>query len=293
MAQLREIKKRIRSVGKIQRITKTMQMIATAKFQAAIRRAEATKPFTAKLSEVVSELAAAAGDGADHPLLNPPAERRNRELLLVVTSNRGYAGAYNSNVLRTALSYIRQHRDRQIDLEVVGKKGIGFFRFAGLEVSKPYTHFTDKPSYEEVEKVATDYIARFEAGEYDAVRVMYMQFISNARQSPRTVQLLPMPRPEAGTQGSGSSGTRSVYEFSPGPQELLGQLLPLTVKSMLFQAFTDAIVSEQIARMVAMKAATDNAGKMGRSLRRSFNRARQALITTQLSEIISGAAALS
>lgn len=293
MAQLREIKKRIRSVGKIQRITKTMQMIATAKFQAAIRRAEATKPFTTKLGEVVSELAAAAGEGADHPLLNPPAERQGRELLLVITSNRGYAGAYNSNILRTALSNIRQNRDTQIDLEVVGKKGVAFFRFADVETTQAYTHFTDKPSYEEVERLAAEYISAFESGRYDAVRVLYMQFISNARQTPRMMQLLPMPRPEAAEHAVNETDVQSVYEFSPNPQELLGELLPLTVKSLLFQAFNDAIVSEQIARMVAMKAATDNAGKMGRSLRRSFNRARQAQITTQLSEIIGGAAALS
>jgi len=291
MAQLREIKKRIKAVGNIQRITKTMQMIATAKFQAAVRRTQATKPYTAKLAEMVGELAGAVGGEVDHPLLGADREPTGRELLLVLSSNRGLCGAYNANVLRTSNAYLQEHSDRKIDLEVVGKKGIAYFRFAGHEIAKEYTHFTDKPAYEDVEVVASDYIERFVAGQYDAVHVAYMQFVSNSKQVPRIEQLLPLQPPEA-AEDEQTSGTRAVYEFSPKPAELLAELLPLSVKSLLFQYFNDAIVSEQISRMVAMKAATDNAGKMGRNLKRSFNRARQAQITTELSEIIGGAAAL-
>jgi F-type H+-transporting ATPase subunit gamma len=291
MAQLREIKKRIKAVHNIRRITKTMQMIATAKFQAAIRRTEAAQPYTRKLSDVVGELAATAGDSVDHPLLHPPAKPANRELVLVVTSNRGLAGAYNSNILRTALNHIKQSQTtRQVDLEVVGKKGVAFFRFAGQPVSRVH-NMGDKPVYEDVEKIAADYITRFEAGQYDAVTVIFMRFISNARQLATVLPLLPL-QPPSGSKAASSTGPVAIYEFRPDAATLLTRLLPLTVKSALFQAFMEAAVSEHIARMVAMKSATDNAGKMGRSLKRSYNRARQAQITTELSEIISGAAAL-
>lgn len=291
MAQLREIKNRIKAVANIQRITRTMQMIATAKFQASVKRAEATKPYTAKLAEIVGELASAA-DAGEHPLLAPPAERTGRERMLVLTSNRGLCGAYNANVLRTAAGFIRDHGDTTFDLEAVGKKAIAYFRFADMAVSRSYTHFTDKAAYGEVEELASDYIDRFIAGEFDAVRVCYMRFESSSRQTPHILQLLPMEPPRAEGGADAEPSVRPVYEFSPDPQTLLGELLPLAVKARLFQCFNDAIVSEQIARMVAMGAATDNAGKMSRNLKREFNRARQAQITTELSEIIGGAAAL-
>jgi len=295
MAQLREIKKRIKAVANIQRITKTMQMIATAKFQASVRRAEASKPYTQKISEIAGELSAAGGEGLEHPLLSAPEPATGRELVLVLSSNRGLCGAYNANVLRTANEYVAS-RPGQVEVEVVGKKGIGYFRFIGRQVSRTHLHFTDKPAYDDVEALAGEYIERFERRELDAVRVVYMQFISNARQMPTVAKLLPLVPPTSGETGAGKkatpSGAEAVYEFSPDPASLLGALLPLTVKAQLFQYFNDAVVSEQIARMVAMKAATDNAGKMGRNLRRTYNRARQAQITTELTEIIGGAAAL-
>ncbi|MBI1368137.1 MAG: ATP synthase F1 subunit gamma [Planctomycetes bacterium] len=290
MAQSREIKKRIKAVANIQRITKTMQMIATAKFQAAVRRAQATKPYTRKLAEIVGELAAAGDGETEHPLLAAPSEKTGRELVLVITSNRGLCGAYNANVLRTVSQYFRERGEAPTDLHVVGKKGAAFFRFAGRSVTKVHTHFTDKPSYEDVEALAEEFMAAYIAGGYDAVRVIYMQFVSNARQTPQVLQLLPLAKPEAAAEQT-AAGVRPVYEFSPDPATLLGELLPMSVKSRLFECFNDSVVSEQISRMVAMKAATDNAGKMVRTLRRRFNRARQAQITTELSEIIAGAAA--
>ncbi len=293
MAQIREIRKRIKAVGNIQRITKTMQMIATAKFQAAIRRAQATQPYTRKLAEIVGELASAtSGDqGADHPLLHAPSRPTGKRLLLVLSSNRGLCGAYNAGVLRTAAKYMKT-TEGENTLQVAGKKGIAFFRFAGNPIEQAYTDFGDKPAYEQVEALATSYIDRFLAGEFDSVEVLYTRFISNAKQSPEIMRLLPLDRPADESSSKKATGPAAVYEFSPDPQTLLTHLLPLTVKSRLFQAFNDAVVSEQISRMVAMKSATDNAGKMSRGLKRKFNRARQTQITTELSEIIGGAAAL-
>lgn len=291
MAQIRELRNRIKAVGNIERITKTMQMIATAKFQATLKRATEAKPYTTKLAKMVGELAAAAdGSASDHPLLAANGDS-GKELLVVMSSNRGLCGGYNANILRLAQQYIKQS-DKQVDLEVIGKKGIAFFKFVGQTPVNTYTDFTDKTAYDEVETVASDYIARFTAGDYDSIRVIYMEFISNSRQLAQNIQLLPLEPPTADEDAAASSGGTSVYEFSPEPAKLLGELLPLSVKSRFFQCFNDAIVSEQISRMIAMKAATDNAGKINKDLKRSANRARQAMITTELNEIIGGAAAL-
>jgi len=295
MAQLRELKGRIKATANIKRITNTMQMIATAKFQASVRRATETKPYTQKVAELVGELAAAAkaaGDdegGIDHPLLRTPDKPTHRELVLILTSNRGLCGAYNANVLRAADQYIKSDPSKTIDVQVVGKKGIAFARFNGYTLDATHTHFDDKPAYDDVEALASDYMQRFTEGKYDAVKVIYMQFISNARQAPNVLTLLPLQPPQA---DESADGPTAWYEFSPDPRTLLAELLPQTVKSQLFQAFNDAVVSEQVMRMVAMKAATDNADQMGKNLRRQFNRARQAQITTELTEIVSGAAAL-
>lgn len=326
MARTREIKGRIKAVTNIQRITKTMQMIATARFQAAQRRATATQPYTCKISEMVSELAAAlagasggAGGGnatggedpsgtseggISHPLLRSPWPAANRQLVLVLTSNRGLAGAYNGNVLRKANHYLREQGGPATDLEVVGKKGLAYFRFNRVPVAQALTHFTDRPSYESVEALAERYIKEFARGRYDSVQVVYMGYQSMARQSPVVMELLPLRPPaaagEAKTQTASAPAAKTQaaaeasveYEFSPDAATLLAELLPVTVKARLFQAFNEAVVSEQIARMVAMKSATDAAGKMKKSLTRVYNRARQTAITTELSEIIGGSAAL-
>lgn len=291
MAKTREIKGRMKAVGNIQRITKTMQMIATARFQAMQRKATAAQAYADKLGEVVGELAAALHGEGDiaSPLLVAPEHSPNRELVLTITSNRGLCGGYNANVLRTAMAEMRD-TPHDVDLEVVGKKGSGYFKFAGKTVSHYHSHIDDSPAYEQVEPLAQRYMDDFVAGKYDAVNVVSMQFVSMSKQVPRVMQLLPLEPPKAEEKPAHHNET--VYEFSPDEASLLRDLLPMTVKTRLYQAFNEAVVSEQLARMVAMKAATDAAGKMKTSLKRQFNRARQTAITTELSEIISGAAAL-
>jgi F-type H+-transporting ATPase subunit gamma len=290
MANIRDIRKSIKAVRNIERITRTMQMIATAKFQASVRRAQATQPFTDKLSEIVGELADAAGD-VDHPLLGRASGGTGKKLILVISSNRGLCGGYNSGILRLAHATIKEAGDNAI-VEVAGKKGIGFFRFVGVDVSAKYADFNDKSTYEDIEVLGGDYINRYLAGEFDEVHVAYTRFVSNSKQTPELVKILPMAKPEAEGESTDATGPNAVYQFSPPPAELLDHLLPLAIKTQLFQFFNDANVSEQISRMVAMKAATDNAGKIGNNLKRKFNRARQSMITTELSEIIGGAAAL-
>ncbi len=288
MAQIREIKKRIKAVSNIRRITNTMQMIATARFKSSLDRATATKPYTQKVRALVGELASGASD-IRHFLFDPPTPSPRRELVLVITSDRGLCGAYNSNVLRSATAYLRS-LEYPVRLEVVGKKGVMFYRFAGFEVAQQHTQFGEKPTYAAVEALAQRYMDEFRAVQYDKVSVAYMKFISTGRQSPVVEQILPLSTPAAA--GKDGGGRSAEYEFSPDAQSLLADLLPITVKTSLFQAFNDAVVSEHVSRMVAMKAATDNAGKLRKTLRRKYNRARQTQITTELNEIIGGSAAL-
>jgi F-type H+-transporting ATPase subunit gamma len=292
MGKSREIKKRMKAVGNIKRITRTMQMIATSKFAKAQQASVASKPYTEALFGLVGQLNA-AGVGEGHPLLARP-EGDAPELTLIISADRGLCGPYNGTIVRTALGHLRSSaKVGKGPIEVVGKKGANTLKFNGYTGFTHHTHIGDKPRYQDIEGLAQHFIDAFTAGRVSAVRVVYMKYISAGRQRPEVLQLLPFSAPVAENTGAeGASGVKDIYEFSPNAGELLDSILPAAVKAVLYQAFNDAIVSEHIARMVAMKAATDNAGKMGNALRREFNRARQAQITTELTEIISGAAAL-
>ncbi len=296
MAKTREIRKRIKAVGNIRRITKTMQMIATSKFARSQQRALATKPYTEGIFGLVTELGGTAGN-IEHPLIAGVAGAAGKgELTLVLTSDRGLCGPYNSSVLRTAMAHLRQTKAASPAgggvIELAGRKGAGFLRFNAVPVAKLHT-LGDKVTFDEVSKIAESFMDRFIAGEVSAVRVVYMRYISAGRQSPEVLQLLPLKPPaKKKAEGAAADGVTAQYEFSPAAEELLNALLPATVKATLFQCVNDANVSEHVARMVAMKAATDNAGKARKLLTRDYNRARQAQITTELTEIVSGAAAL-
>jgi F-type H+-transporting ATPase subunit gamma len=286
MAQIRELKKRMVAVRTIQRITKTMQMIATAKFTAALTRAKATRPYTDRIRGLVGEVSGASGSDFSHPLMASPSTPVNRELVLVITSDRGLCGAYNGNVLRKGSQTVKALKaaGKEIVLETAGKKAVAYFRFAKIDIAERHT-FGDKPQFAQVEALANRLIGEFTEGKFDAVHVVYMRFISNARQVAESMQLLPLAAPQA-------SGASSNYEFSPSGPEILSDLLPKSVVVSLFQAFNDAAVSEHVMRMVSMKSATDNAAGLVRTIRRNYNRARQARITTELTEIVAGAAAL-
>jgi F-type H+-transporting ATPase subunit gamma len=290
MANRRVLVKRRKAVRNIRKITRTMQLIATARFQAAFNRAMATKPYTEKLAELVADLSRAAGS-VTHPLLQT--NDAPRSALVVLTSNRGLAGGYNANVLRSAV----EHLDRQTaagtatDVHMVGKKGVSFFKFLRRPMTEQTTTISDKPRFDQVEPIANALMDRFIRGEISSVHVAYMRFVSAGVQRPAVMQLLPL---STQTETAGGVEPRAVeYEFSPDPKQLLDELLPATVRVRLFQAFNDATVSEQVARMVAMKAATDAAADMIKSLTREYNRARQTQITMELLDIVGGANALS
>jgi F-type H+-transporting ATPase subunit gamma len=299
MAKARAIVKRRKAVRNIRKITKTMQMIATAKFQKALKRAVGAKPYTRKVRELVGELAGNIGD-VQHPLLPKPGERQdtNRIAVLVITSDRGLAGAYNGSVLRMAAPFLRKQEaaGKKIDLYVSGKKGVGYFNFQRRPILKRFEEFSDQPRFANVERVADDFIEQFITGKLDAVYVVYMNFLSASQQKPDVLTLLPLSSITGTTKPDqpepGKLKAETIYDFSPDPKALLDELLPLTVKAALFQCFLDATTSENVARMIAMKSATDNADKMVKSLTMQYNRARQSQITTELSEIMGGVEAM-
>ena len=299
MAKARAIVKRRKAVRNIRKITKTMQMIATARFQKSLKRAVGTKPYTAKVRELVRELAASVGN-VEHPLLRRPGEGdaapSNRIALVVITSNRGLAGAYNGTVLRAANAFVRQQEaaGKAIDLYVAGRKGASFFNFQKRPITQRIDTISDPPRFAEVDPLAERFIREFTAGRIDAVHVAYMNFISAGVQKPDVITLLPLAgvsQPAENAAGRAAE-TQTIYDFSPEPRVLLDELLPLTVKAALFQCFLDATTSEHVARMVAMKSATDNADKMVKALTMQYNRARQSQITTELSEIMGGVEAM-
>ena len=294
MAKARAIIKRLKAVRNVRKITRTMELVATARFKKAMDRATQAAAYTRKISEIVSDLSNTMEEGSasfTHPLLQQR-ETEKKSILLVITSNRGLCGGYNGGVLRHAQTRIRQTKADQIplDIEVSGKRGIGFFKFQKIETAASYTHFEDKPTFDEVDVLAKRYIDLFVRGEIDRLDVSYTRFETMSRQKAVIETLLPIGKLTSAEPVS--SKPKVEYDFLPTPKEILEEIVPASFKARLFKCFLYAAVSEQIARMVAMKSATDNADDMIRSIRAQYNRARQSQITSELSEIIGGAAAL-
>ncbi len=295
MANTRALVKRRKAIRNIRKITRTMELIATARFKKAMDRAIEADAFTRKIAELAADLAASATE-IKHPLLEKRPEVKN-SVLLILCSNRGLCGGYNGSILREASTAIRQtHTDGiQLHLELSGKRAISYCRFQGIPFEQSYTHFEDKPSFEEVDVLGNRYLAEYVAGKIDRVDIAYMKFINAARQAPVVETLLPLSSlaPEPGRKVAVEEKKTPVeYEFIPSAAEILEEILPVSFKIRLFKCFLDSAVSEQIARRVAMKAATENAGEMIKALSLKYNRARQAQITKEISEIIGGAAAL-
>jgi F-type H+-transporting ATPase subunit gamma len=298
MANLRALVKRRKAVRNIRKITRTMELIATARFKKALDRATEAEAFTRKISELAADLAKNAGD-VSHPLLTTRPVKKS--LLLVITSNRGLCGGYNGSIIREALAVVRGYRsaDAPFDLEVAGKRGMAFFKFQGVARTREYTKFEDKPTFAEVDELATRFIELYSTGQIDEVKVAYMKFLNAARQQAVVETLLPLSSVATETRKPGSekpaepaAEKRVSYEFLPDAAEILEELVPTALKVRLFKMFLDAAVSEQIARRVAMKSATENAGDLIKEITRLYNRTRQANITREISELIGGSEAL-
>jgi F-type H+-transporting ATPase subunit gamma len=288
MAKIRELVQRRKAVTNIRKITRTMELIATARFKKALDRAVEAEAFTRKIGELAADLSASAVD-VKHPLLEVRPEIKNTQLL-VLCSNRGLCGGYNASILREAAGRVRQiHTSgEQLHLDLSGKRAISYFRYQGIASEHKYTNYEDKPKFEEVDQIATRYIHDYVSGKIDRVDVAYMKFLNAARQVPTVETLLPLTTVRTQAQATGTVD----YEFLPSAADILEEILPVSFKVRLFKCFLDAAVSEQIARRVAMKAATESAGDMIKNLTRQYNRQRQAQITKEIAEIVGGAEAL-
>jgi F-type H+-transporting ATPase subunit gamma len=282
MATARDIRRRIRAVKNIEKITAAMKMVAAARLKKAQNRAESARPYAQKMREVMANLAASAGD-IEHPLLAQREEKR--VAFVVIGAERGLAGSYNVNVMNTAVREIGDRSPDDVKMVLMGRKAIGFFR------KKPYDIVAQLESpggdvlFADVRKVTTQVRGMFERAEVDAVYLIYSKFITAMRQEPTVVRLLPMAKPTTGETAP------SEFEFEPDARELLGVLLPRYIDTQVYQSLVEAQASEHGARMTAMSAATKNAGEMIDTLTLAYNKARQAAITKEITEIVSGAEA--
>jgi F-type H+-transporting ATPase subunit gamma len=290
MAKARALDRRRKSIRNIRKITRTMELISTARFKRAMDRAVAASAYTRRITALVGHLSR-AGLEVEHPLLVPRPEVR-RAILLVLTANRGLCGGYNSAMMRMAFARREAMMQEvpELRLEVSGKRGIGAFRFRGIQPDERFTHFEDRPGYDEVELLANRYLDAYIRGELDRVDVVYTKFESLGRQHPVAETLLPLGSIGEGEADEGETGPQ--YDFLPSAESILDEIVPASFRVKLFKAFLDSAVSEQIARMMAMKAATENADSMISSLSITYNRARQGQITSELLEVIGGANAL-
>jgi F-type H+-transporting ATPase subunit gamma len=293
MAKAKAILRRRGVVQNTRKITRTMELVSTAKYAQSFGRVAGATPYRQTLQDVMSDLARADVQ-VDHKLLRRR-EPAQHVTALLLTSNRGLCGGFNTHLSRRALEYAAQQRaaGAQVDLHVVGKKGIAFLRFRGEQIHRSYTHFGDKPTYADVEKLANEFIGSYENERTDQVAVVYQRFHSAAVQRPAVDVLLPITTQAAEGEASGSAAAGAVeYLYSPDAESLLAELLPAYFKTTLYHVFLETVVGEHRARMVAMKNATDSAEEMIKTLTRLYNRARQTQITNEISEIMGGVEAL-
>jgi len=291
MAKTRALVNRRKAIRNIRKITRTMELIATARFKKAMDRASAATAYTTRITKLVSDLAQ-SGLTVSHPLLegHPTTEHG---ILLVLTANRGLCGGYNSSVIRSAIARQAEVKGSILDLklEVSGKRGIAAFKFRKISVSQTFTKFEDQPRFADVEQMANRYLSAYVAGELDRLDVAYTKFLSMSKQVAVVETLLPLGS-LGGEEKAQKAAGESMYEFLPSAESILREVVPTSFKVRLFKCFLDAAVSEQIARMVAMKSATENATDMIKQLSMTYNRARQSQITGEIMEIIGGVEAL-
>ncbi len=292
MANPKELDKRRKSVRNIRKITRTMELIATARFKKAMDRASAATAYTNHITKLVADLTK-TGLEVSHPLLEQR-EATVNATLLVLTANRGLCGGFNGNLTRAGLERWNQLRLEvpNYRLEISGKRGIAGFKFRGYQADQTYTHFEDKPSFGEVELLANRYLDEYITGKLDRLDVVYMKYESISRQTVAVETLLPLGSLGESAAEEAAHGTGPQYEFLPSPESILEEVVPTSFKVKLFKCFLDSAVSEQIARMVAMKGATENAGDLIKSLSMQYNRARQGRITSELMDLIGGVEAL-
>ena len=287
MAKGRELKGRIKSVENTRKITKTMEMVATSKMKRAQDRVVAARPYANALADVISSLY--SPELADRfPLLRQPAGKAKKAAVIVLTGNRGLAGAFNSNVLKEARALIArlESEGTEIALHAVGKKGLGYFRYVNRTIASSRIDIGDAPSGKTAGEIVDALMKDFAEGNLDAVYVVYARFVSALSSPPTSHLVLPVTPPQK------KDGRTSDYILKPSAEAILEELLPSYVRNAVYRALVDTIAGFYSAQRTAMKNATDNAGDMLNVLRRTYNRARQAQITQEIAEIVGGSAAL-
>jgi F-type H+-transporting ATPase subunit gamma len=284
LASLRDIKSRINSTKKTSQITKAMEMVSASKWHRAEQNAKSFVPYMEKIQEVVANIAL-GNSGVSHPMLvSRPVKKTG---YLVITSDRGLAGAYNSNVLRTLYQTIQQRHKSTDEYAIIaiGRIGRDFFKKRGISVVLEITGLADQPSFADIKEIASKTVNLFADGTFDELYMYYNHYVSAIQQDVTEKKLLPLTDIAANQK-------MTTYEFEPSPEEILEVLLPQYAESLIYGALLDAKASEHAARMTAMKNATDNAHELIRTLTLSYNRARQAAITQEITEIVAGAAAI-
>lgn len=285
MAKGRELKRRIKTVENTRKITRTMELVATSRMKRAQDRVTAARPYARALGEVIAGLY--TPDLADRfPLLRQPEQARKAAVILL-TSNRGLAGGFNANLIREARGLIARLRGQgtEVELHVVGRKGIGYFKYVAQAMASQRTDITDRPKAEDAASLVDGLMTQFVSGSLDAVYVVFAQFRSAISTPPTTERLLPVEPPK-------KTGPLPDYLLYPSAEAILTELLPSYVRNAVYRALVETAAGEQGARRTAMKNATDNASEMMNTLTRTYNRARQAGITQEIAEIVGGAAAL-
>ena len=295
MAKSRQLKGRIRSVQNTRKITKTMELVATSKLKRAQDRVVAARPYADALRQVIADLF--TPDLADRfPLLRQPAPPGKggprRAAVILLTSNRGLAGGFNSNLIKEARRRVEwlENQGYQVELFGVGKKGIGFFKYLGRKLALERTDIGDRPTAEHAGEIVEPLIEAFRVGELASVDLVQARFISALQTPPTTVRILPVET--EGQLDTGAAGQSRNYILAPNAEAILERLLPLYVRNAVYRGLVETAAAEHGARRTAMKNATDNAGEILELLKRTYNRQRQAQITQEIAEIVGGAAAL-
>ena len=295
MAKGRELKGRIKSVEGTRKITRTMEMVATSKLKRAQDRVVGARPYAQALASVMADLYSPSL-AERFPLLRQPAHVRRAGVLLL-TSNRGLAGAFNANLIREARHLLERLKSEGVETElhVVGRKGLGYFRYIGAPVASSRVNIGDRPTSREAAELVDGLMENFAAGQLDAVYLVYAKYNSPLSTPPTSERLLPVTPPERAASAKGRGGASAPvhdYLLFPSAEVILSELVPLYVRNAVYRGLVETVAAEQGARRTAMKNATDNAGDMLNTLRRTYNRARQAQITQEIAEIVGGAEAL-
>ncbi|MFF4589683.1 F0F1 ATP synthase subunit gamma [Streptomyces sp. NPDC001388] len=294
-AQLRVYKRRIRSVTATKKITKAMEMIAASRVVKAQRKVAASTPYAAELTRAVT--AVGTGSNTKHPLTTQ-AETVTRSAVLLLTSDRGLAGAFNSNAIKAAeqLTARLEAEGKQVDTYIVGRRGVAHYNFRERKIAESWTGFTDEPTYADAKKVAAPLIEAIEKdtaeGGVDEIHIVFTEFVSMMTQTALDDRLLPLSLDEVAKEAKPQGEILPLFDFEPSAEDVLDALLPRYVESRVYNALLQSAASKHAATRRAMKSATDNAGELIESLSRLANAARQAEITQEISEIVGGASAL-